>query len=294
MDISAKAFSVPTAGDSTPGRIQYSPGGVGRNLAENLARLGVPVQLLSVVGDDSAGRQLLAHTAAAGVDVAPVVVIPGRGTATYLSMHGPDGEVAMAVNDMEILEALTPAVCTASPALQDPRALLLLDCNLPPPTLACLLGMGRRVVADGVSVAKCRRLETGLRGMYLLKLNHLEAAALTGLPVQSPLDCVAAAQHLLDQGVERAVVSFGAAGLAWAQQGEGAFFRAARGVRVVSSTGAGDALLAGVVAALQCGQPMPLAVAYGMACAEITLSSTFANSPDLSDAAVRHQLRNHE
>ncbi len=290
MDISAKAGSFMTAGDSTPGAIHYSPGGVGRNMAENLARLGVPVELLSVVGDDAFGKQILFSTAGVGVGVSSVVTVPGQRTATYLAMHQPDGEVAMAVNDMGILEKLTPEECARASALQDMAAWLLLDCNLPQQTLAYLLALGRKVAVDGVSVAKCRRVAGLLSCIHMLKLNHMEAAALSGLTVGTPEQCTAAVQHFLDAGVERVVISFGGSGLAWGQQGAVPVFRPSRHIPVVSSTGAGDALLAGVVASFVRGAAMNDAVDYGVACAELTLSSTFANSPELTHAAVRQQM----
>ena len=290
MDISAKARSAMTAGDSTPGSIHYSAGGVGRNIAENLARLGVAVDLLSVVGDDAFGSQLARNTARAGVGVASLLTLPGERTATYLAMHQPDGEVAMAVNDMGILERLTPALCEQAPALGAASAWLLLDCNLPEPTLGYLLGLGRTVVVDGVSVAKCMRIAGSLARIHLLKLNHLEAAALSGLPLHTPAQCEAAVQYFLDQGVAKVIISRGAAGLAWGERGAAPRFRASRRVPVVSSTGAGDALLAGVVASVWRGGRMQDAIDYGVACAEITLSSTFANSPELTDAAVRQHM----
>ncbi|WP_296510749.1 carbohydrate kinase family protein [Rhodoferax sp.] len=290
MDISATAHSAVTAGDSTPGAIRYSPGGVGRNIAENLARLGVGVQLVTVVGDDAFGQQLTAMTAATGVGVDAMMTAQGQRTATYLSMHQPDGEVAMAVNDMEILETLTPEWCARVPVLQEPQPWLLVDCNVPQATLSHLLGLGRTTVVDGVSVAKCRRLTGLLPGIYLLKLNHLEAAALSGLVIASLEDCAAAVEYFLASGVQQVMVSFGASGLAWGQAGAGAKFRRARKVPVLNSTGAGDALLAGVVAALQKDPAFDSAIEYGVACAEITLSSTFANSPDLTDSTVRHHM----
>lgn len=289
MDISAQAGSALAAGDSIPGSIHYSPGGVGRNMAENLARLGVPVRLLTVLGQDAFGQALREATLAAGVAMDCALSIPGYRTATYLSMHGPDGEVAMAVNDMEILQALTPDLCAASPALAQGEDLLLADCNLPAPTLAYLLALGRPVAVDGVSVAKCVRVAGQLHGLFLLKLNHMEAHALTGLEVRSPEDAQRAAQALQAQGVQRVLISLGAQGVCWADVDATPQFRASRPVTVRSATGAGDALMAGVIAALQREEPLGEAVAYGMTCAEITLSSTFANSPDLNHAAVLQQ-----
>lgn len=289
MDISAQAGGPLTAGDSIPGSIRYSPGGVGRNMAENLARLGVPVHLLTVLGDDAFGQALREATTALGVSMDGSVCVAGCRTATYLSMHGPDGEVAMAVNDMDILQTLTPALCAQSLARTPQEEMLLLDCNLPAPTLAHLLAQGRAVAVDGVSVAKCVRVANHLHGIFLLKLNHMEAQALTGQEVRSPAQAQQAARALQVRGAQRVLISLGALGVCWADLDAVPQFRAARPVPVCSATGAGDALMAGVVAALQRGGSMEDAVAYGVACAEITLSSTFANSPDLNHAAVRQQ-----
>lgn len=291
MDVGAQTETPLLPGDSTPGHIHYAPGGVGRNIAENLARLGVPVALLSVVGDDAFGAQLIASTTASGVKTTSMLRLPGQRTATYLSMHGPDGDMALAVNDMAILEQLTPACCAQH--LPPPVAgeCLLLDCNLQAATLAYLLSLGRTAVVDAVSVAKCRRVQAHLSAVHLLKVNRLEAEALTGIAVQAPADALRAAQSLHAQGVSRVLVSLGAAGVGWCDADGSTGFLAARPVPVLNTTGAGDALLAGVVAGLQRHMPLPQAVVHGRACAEITLSSTFANSSELSYAAVvRHNL----
>lgn len=289
MDVGAQTDAPLLPGDSTPGHIHYAPGGVGRNIAENLARLGVPVALLSVVGDDAFGAQLIASTAASGVNTTSMLRLPGQRTATYLSMHGPDGDMALAVNDMAILEQLTPARCAQHLLLPVPGEWLLLDCNLQAATLAYLLSLGRTAVVDAVSVAKCRRVQAHLPAVHLLKVNRLEAEALTGIAVHTPADALRAAQSLRGQGVSRVLVSLGAKGVAWCDADGSSDFLAARPVPVVNTTGAGDALLAGVVAGLLRHMPLPQAVVHGRSCAEITLSSTFANSSELSHAAaVRH------
>jgi pseudouridine kinase len=291
MDVGAQTDTPLLPGDSTPGHIHYAPGGVGRNIAENLARLGVPVQLVSVVGDDAFGVQLIASTAAVGVDMSATVRLPGQRTATYLSMHGPDGDMALAVNDMAILERVTPAFCSQHLPAQAPGMLQLMDCNLPEATLAYLLGLERESVVDGVSVAKCQRVRHHLQGLFLLKGNRLEAQAWTGLAVNTPEEGMRAAQALHSKGVQRVVVSLGGQGVCWCDADGVASFQAAREVPVVNTTGAGDALLAGIVAALQRQLPLARAVQYGMACAEITLSSTFANSAELSHAAALQHLQ---
>jgi len=291
MDVGAQTQTPLLPGDSTPGHIHYAPGGVGRNIAENLARLGSAVSLVSVVGEDAFGRDILAHTRRVGVDVAGVKSLAGQRTATYLSMHGPDGDMALAVNDMAILESLTPALLQAESAISSPTDLLVLDCNLSVPALTWLLEQASQpVFVDAVSVAKCQRLMPVLVQVHTLKVNRMEAQALCGTAVNTADDARRAAQALHGLGVQRVVLSLGALGVAWCDADGSTGVRAAGAVPVVNTTGAGDALLAGLVHAHALGLCLPRSVEYAMACAEITLSSTFANALDLSHAGVQSRL----
>ena len=99
LDIVATAQAFQAA-ESNPGRIRCAPGGVARNVAENLARLGHAVGLVTLFGDDAFGTALRAATAAAGVDLALAPVVAGAAGCSYLALHGADGDLATAVNDM--------------------------------------------------------------------------------------------------------------------------------------------------------------------------------------------------
>src|SRR6266571_4781740 len=79
---------------SMPASVQLASGGSGRNIAENLARLGVDVTLLTVIGDDLFGRYILQSTNEAGVHV----VAPGNlmiKTPIYLALTNPGGQVLL-------------------------------------------------------------------------------------------------------------------------------------------------------------------------------------------------------
>ena len=289
MDIVARTHDEGLKGDSTAGQIHCSPGGVARNVAENVARLGHSTHLISVVGDDEFGRSLRSATEEAGVDVASIRVVPGERTATYLSVHGADGEMIMAVNDMAILDRFTPELLQAHAALIRGAAGLVLDCNLTAASLAWLIAQAGEVpvMVDGVSVQKCQRLRGLLAGLDTLKVNHLEAQALSGLPVHSTEEAHAAALALHRLGVRNVVVSRGALGVCWCDEAGVVGARDATAMHVVNSSGAGDALLAGLVHARVAGLPLAEAVPFAMACAELTLSSPFANLPHLSVSAVQ-------
>lgn len=298
LDISAQSHAKALMGDSNPGRILCSPGGVARNVAENLLRLGVDVRLLSVLGDDAFAAVLRQAAADIGLDLSACITVPGQRTATYLSMHGLDGDMGVAVNDMGILEAMTPALLQAHLPLLQSAAAVVVDCNVRPDVLEWL---GHTVVhpvliAEAVSVAKCHKLLPVLDKLHTLKANRMEAQALSGLPANSVNEVKAAALQLHLRGVRNVVISLGAEGVVWCDANGTTGHRSVQPITMVSATGAGDALLSGLVYGHLQSLQMNEAVRFAMACAELTLSSTFANSPDLSVAAVLAQLeeKNHD
>ncbi len=292
MDISAHSAAAPVAGDSNPGRIVCSPGGVARNVAENLTRLGVDARLLSVLGDDVFGQALRQAAARVGLDLGACSSLPGQRTATYLSLHGPDGDMGVAVNDMDILECLTPELLGRHTELLAGAAALVVDSNLRPDVLAWMgvYWADKPVFAEAVSVAKCHKLLPLLDQLHTLKANRLEAQALSGMAIHSAQSAAEAARSLHLRGVRNVVISLGADGVVWCNASGIVGHKAVHAVQMASATGAGDALLSGLVYGYLQGLPLDLSVAWAMACAELTLSSTFANSPLLSVAAVKARL----
>ena len=293
MDIAASTPHALAPGDSTPGRIRHAPGGVARNMAENLARLGCPVRLLCVVGSDLFGQSVLAQTRSAGVDVEACWVVPGEATSTYLSLHGPDGDMAVAVNDMAILDCLTPQRLRPHAALVQQAGALLLDGNLPEPALEWLFTQNgsARVFVDPVSAFKCRRFLPWLGRVHTLKANRLEAGALSGLRVDTDAAVVDAAQWLHAQGVQQVVLSLGARGAYWSDIAGARGWQQAFAVEVVNATGAGDAMMAGLVHGWLQGSTLAQSVAFASACAALTLTVAQANHPGLTVAAVQQLMQ---
>ena len=292
MDISGSTPNPLTPGDSIPGRIRSAPGGVARNVAENLARLGTPVQLLAAVADDTFGSSLLASTSHAGVGVRGCWVLPDLSTSTYMSVHGPDGDMAIAINDLDIVESLTPERLAGRQNLLQAVRALMLDCNLSGAALQYLFenAAGRPVFVDAVSAFKCRRVLPWLAGIHTLKVNQLEARALSGMVREDAGANAAMAAWLHDQGVYRVVLSLGEHGVYWSERGGANGLQAPPTVPVINVTGAGDALMAGLLHQTLRGMPLRDAARFGCACAAMTLQVPDANHVGLSEAAVQQFL----
>ena len=293
MDVSVYAHHALRGGDSNPGRVQCSPGGVARNVAENLLRLGQDARLLGVLGDDVFGQALWQSGAAMGLDMRACLTLPAQRSATYVCLHQADGDMDVAVNDMDILDALTPALLQPQLALLRSAAVLVADCNLRPDVWQWLAAEVAHpaLFAEAVSVAKCARLGPVLPRIHTLKANRLEAQALCGRAIDSVQEACDAALALHRQGVGRVLISLGAQGVAWCDADGRCGHRAARAVPVLSATGAGDALMGGLVYGHLQGWPLEAALAWAMACAEITLGSPAANAPTLTVQAVQNYLQ---
>jgi pseudouridine kinase len=293
MDVTATSHAQPAVGDSNPGRVRSAPGGVARNVAENLARLGHDTRLLSAVGDDLQGRSLLEATQRAGVDVRSCWVLAGEATSTYVSLHGPDGHLEMAVNDMRILERITPEQLAAHADRVRHAAVVVVDCNLTEQALAWLFANRgvTPVFVDAVSAFKCPRVRPWLAQVHTLKVNRQEAQALCGFTLQTDADIERAAQWLHTQGVQQVVLSLGARGVYWSGNGAGQGWHAAVPGDVVNASGAGDALMAGLVHGFLHRQGLAESIPFALACAALTLQSEQANHPSLSVVSVAQVLR---
>lgn len=277
IDLKATADATLIPATSNPGVVSASPGGVGRNIAETLARLGSEVRLISRVADDAFGRLVLAETAAAGVDVSQVHTDAAR-TATYVATLDVDGSLSVAVSDFVAIDTMT--LEHVDSISLDGVGHVVLDANLPIPVLSAALTrageVGAMVTIEPVSVVKASRL-VGLSSAYrahLITPNEDEYAALTArLDPHSLAANVCVRRGLagsrLMRGRDAAPVDIPAVQVPAEQ------------VRDV--TGAGDSATAGLIHALVRGADLEQAIAFGHAVAARTVRSDLTVPTDLAD-----------
>lgn len=295
MDIKARSAATAVAATSNPGTASMAAGGVGRNIAECLARLGTRTHLVAAIGSDGLGDQVLAATSGAGVHVEHVRRT-ARSTGTYTAVLDADGELVVAVSDMTATDELSSEQVLVARDLVASAALLVLDGNLAPDTIATALDLataaGTRVVLEPVSVPKAAaraHLIAEDRPIHAVTPNRDELGALTGLPTRTIGQVERAAHALHDRGVELIWVRLGADGSLISTR-EQQTRTASLPTEVVDVTGAGDAMLAGFCHALLAGAHTYDAAAYGHAAAALTVASPHTVRPDLTDRLVRSLL----
>jgi pseudouridine kinase len=292
MDIKCRIAGRTALASSNPGIAVLAPGGVARNIAENLARMGAAASLISVVGRDDLGALLLHETAHAGVGLGGTV--RGRGpTGLYAATLDAGGELIVGVAAMDILKQLTPRRLQRQRRLVAAADMIVADSNLPGDTLEWLIDYaarhGLRLAIEAVSVPKGSRLKRLLRaGRPLLALfcNRAEAQALTGRAQMR-----GAARRLHDLGVANVCVGLGRRGMFVSSAGGAQATVPAVPAEIVDVTGAGDAAVAGTLFGLVRSEPLAAAARYGQAAAALTVSCAQSVNPRLSRKAIARCLR---
>ncbi len=292
LDIQGVPHRAGQSGDSLPGEVTMTPGGVGRNISENLARLGHSVRLISVVGDDDAAQQLLSATADAGVDVASVLRLNNQRSPVYLSILNAEHDLVQAINDMEQMNHLTPAALSERASGLNQCRAVVIDANICGETLEYLFTRPQLspVFADCVSTSKAMRLKPWLSYIHCLKPNRMEASLLWGQPITNQHDLHNCASWFHEQGVEQVYISLGQDGLL-ASDGQQQLMVPPIPVNIASASGAGDALMAGLVHGFLQQLELKETAELAQACASLTLEHHSTINPLISSQAIQNQLR---
>lgn len=284
MDITGMPETKLCGGDSAPGFIRYSPGGVGRNIAENLGRMGVSTRLITAVGDDENGRRLIAGCNEVGVSTEGSFVSHTYATSTYLSLNESSGEMVYALSDMSVVNELTPEHLKKQSYLIKEAACIVLDANLTEESITYLFSTYPNQVffVDPVSVTKSRKIKPWLNRIHTIKPNRQEIEVLQAHPFTTGEAGIKALKEL---GVKNPYVSCGKEGVYYSD-GEGVHVYSNEVVEVINVSGAGDAYMAGLVYAYLKKIPVSQSVKIAQYAAEIALRSSDTVSSEMTSTVM--------
>ena len=291
IDIGAHSFAPLRAKDSNPGKVELSLGGVGRNIAHNMRLLGVPTYLLTAVGGDSRASQVEQSCRDLGIDLSHALHVPDGRTSTYVFVGDSDGDMAIAVSDMEICKKLTPDYFASQLDLLNGAAAVVVDANLPRESIAYLTEHCTvPVFIDPVSTVKAEKLHGLLGRVHTLKPNRIEAELLSDVKITDDASLHKAAEALLAQGLQRVFISLGGDGVLAAQKDEMQLVPICK-AEMRNATGAGDAMMAALVWSFLSGQSLTESAASGTAAAAIAVESEETINPNMSAEAVKGRLK---
>ena len=267
QDLVATVPRIPTPGETVlASGHQVHPGGKGANQATAAARLGAKVAMVGRVGDDAAGRSLIAGLHADGVDTAHVSVDPSAATGLALITVDDGGENAIAVSP-GANGRVAPDDVAAAAGMIAAADVVLMQLEVPLDALAAAVAVARGTLVLNPAPAAVLPAEL-LSRIDVIIPNQSELALLAGTSLQQGADIVAAARAL---PVDDVVVTLGGSG-AMIVTRTAATRVPARPGTAVDTTGAGDAVRGAVAAELSRGSYLEAAVRFAVRVAAIAVT----------------------
>lgn len=269
---------------SNPVTIMESCGGVARNIAENLGRLGSKTSLFTSIGEDKEGEWILQETRKHGVDISQVWRLPTQRTGTYTALLDIDGEMVVSLANMDIYDALTPEMYADKWSHIAAAQVIFLDTNVPADCLVYIIERCREenipLFVDPVSSAKAKKLPQRLDGVEAILPNREEAELLAGMSIGSIEECAEACRKIRERGVKHVIVTMGEQGVYYQSEEVSRHFTPYP-TEVVDVTGAGDAFASGLLYGFVNGENFERACQLGLAASALTLKTEQSVSPML-------------
>lgn len=283
-DIEGHPYNKLIYGDSNPGTITLSYGGVGRNITENLARMGIPLNFVSVAGNDFAGRGAVRDLEELGVKVDNIELLDEENTAVYMSILNMVGDMELALSNMDVFERMSfEFIDRIMGSLKDSE-IVGLDTNLTEEALDYVTKKleGVPIFLDPVSTTKAQRAKNIIGRFHTIKPNRMEAEVISGLNILSEEELEKAGEWFIDQGVKRVFITLGPGGVYYKDSKTSGTLRT-NNVVAKSATGAGDSFSAAILYSHIKGKEIEETAKYGIAASSITLESERAVNPNMSE-----------
>ncbi len=278
--------------DSNPGKVEISLGGVGRNIAENLVKLGVETKLISALGEDLYGEKILKESKLSGIDMDHSFILKDYPTSIYLSILDESRDMKVAIAHMDIFEKLTvDFIREKSHVIKNSNAVIL-DTNIPKEVIEYILFhfKGMDFFLDTVSTKKSEKIKDFIGLFHTIKPNKYEAESLSGISIHTKEDLKKAAHYFLNKGVKRVFISLGKDGVFCSDENSFKLIPNPE-IKVVNATGAGDAFIAGLVYSYMQGLDLESSGKFAMAASILALSHQNTINPNMSPQNIEKILK---
>ncbi len=281
--------------DSIPGQIKISLGGVCRNIAENLARVNVNTEFISILGGDDQGKNILNNSIKIGYNMSNSLILEDEYTPTYMAVLNEDGEMESAIVDMECLNKMDSSFIDSKASIIENAEYVILDADNPELLEYILTKFAGKTkfILDPVSATKAKKVEHLIKYFHTIKPNRLETELLCGFKIESDNDLIKAANYFRSLGVENVFISLDADGIYYKNSKEEGKIRTTA-VEVKNVTGAGDSFVAGVGYGYMNNLSIKDTIKYAIAMSIVTITHEETINPSMSEEFVNEFIKDME
>lgn len=277
--------------DSNPGRVKMSFGGVSRNIAENMARIGVKTKFISILGDDETGRSMLEHSETIGYDMKDSLILKNGRTPTYMAILNEEGEMVSAVADMDSISEMNPEFIDSKGDLIRNAEYTFLDADDPEHLRYILENYcgETKFILDPVSTKKADKIKDLIHYFHTIKPNRVEAEVLCGFEINTDEDMIKAGEYFLSLGIKQVFISLDAEGIYYTNGIESGKVKALNPV-VKNVTGAGDSFVAGLGYGYINNLSILETIIFSVTMSTITIANEDTIDPDMCLGKVEEMI----
>ncbi|MEC9485143.1 MAG: carbohydrate kinase [Candidatus Izemoplasma sp.] len=277
---------------SNPVSESSSYGGVVRNVAENLSRLNEDVALMTLIGQDSTGEQLI-NDMKHFMNVDAIERLEGKSTGSYYAVLNTSGSMAVGFANMAIYNNMDRDWIIRHKKQLHQSKWLIADMNMTKEALEALIEFSnthdKPLAIVGVSSPKMSHLPNDLKGVKVLITNRDEALTYFNKDDDATQDLV---QLWLDKGITNVVITQGEKG-AYYGNAKGIHHQPARSINnheIKDVTGAGDAFSAATIYGLINNMSLEKSTQYGTVSAALTIQTLDAVNKNLSKKRIEKEF----
>lgn len=293
VDILGTPNSCLSKDDSSPGKVSKSLGGVARNIAENLSKLDVKVEFITVLASDNYSQEIQLNCRENNISILNSQILPYGRTSTYVCINNEKGEMQYSVSDMEIYKNLTPDYLSQKLNIINNAVACVIDTNIPDESIEYIMDNCRcPIFLDTVSTKKTEKICNKLRNIYAIKPNINEAEILSGITIKSEEDLELISDKLVSRGIENLFITLGKKGVYYSNRNVRGIIPVCKNVNIVSTTGAGDTFIAALVWAYINNYDIKYAAKAGIAASSICIASNNTVSQEISSQKIVDIINN--
>jgi pseudouridine kinase len=247
LDVTGQPNAKLILGDSNPGKVFITPGGVARNIAENLSLLDLNVNLICAMGNDAWGNILSELCKKSNIDTSLSVFRNDESSALYLSINNFNKHLELAVVNTDITNHITPEYIESIASEIEKSDLIIVETNLTKQTLEYIADKfsHKPIFLDLVSVTKSNKVKENIGKFHTIKPNLLEAEFLTDIEMTTKSDLFKMSDYFLEKGVKQVFITMGVDGCYYASKDNRGFIEGIK-MEIKNSSGAGDSYISGL------------------------------------------------
>lgn len=283
IDVWGTTASDITNGVANEGSVKISVGGVGRNIAENIGKLGMQPEFMTAISNDDYGKHIQSYSLKEGVRIDKSNVFRNQKTSFFVAILNKDNKMEYGISDTSILDQITPSFINQRREEIKNCNMIIIDLNIPKNTVEYILSNFRNktIIIDPVSVSKVEKIAPFLKDVQILMVDLEELSYLSNIEINNDEDIKKATKKVLDKGVKELVVISGTNKLTYASKEEYVIVKSDEKA-MPNKGGIREAQLAGLVYGLYNELEIEETLKIAIKAGEITAEAEGVVSPWLS------------